>query len=73
LGGFRADYLGRVLGASAADAPFPALRWLAAQGAVAASLRGVFPTSSAPNHWAIASGLYPDWRVPAAGLRCPRG
>jgi predicted AlkP superfamily phosphohydrolase/phosphomutase len=58
LDGFRPDYLQHAL--SSPDA-FPALRYFAEQGVVARSLTPVFPSKTFPNHYAIATGLFPAW------------
>lgn len=50
--GFRADYRARNL--------TPTLDSLAAEGASALSLRPVFPSLTFPNHYAIATGQYPQ-------------
>ena len=51
LDGFRWDYPDRY--------PTPALDQLAARGVRAKALRPVFPTLTFPNHYTIATGLYP--------------
>jgi predicted AlkP superfamily pyrophosphatase or phosphodiesterase len=51
IDGFRADYLQRGL--------TPTLSALAAQG-ISAAMRPSFPSKTAPNHYAIVTGLRPD-------------
>ncbi len=51
IDGFRHDYLDRF--------PTPALQRVAATGVRAKSLRPVWPTLTFPNHYSIATGLYP--------------
>lgn len=51
IDGFRFDYLDRF--------PSPALQRIAAEGIRAESLRPVWPTLTFPNHFSIATGLYP--------------
>lgn len=51
IDGFRWDYLERY--------PAPALNRLAARGLRARSLVPVYPTLTFPNHYSIATGLYP--------------
>lgn len=51
IDGFRFDYLDRF--------PSPALQRIAANGIRAESLRPVWPTLTFPNHYSIATGLYP--------------
>jgi len=52
IDGFRWDYLDQY--------PTPALRELASRGVRADSLIPVFPTLTFPNHYTIATGLYPQ-------------
>jgi len=52
LDGFRWDY--------PENANTPVLDSLKSAGVVAASLKPSFPTKTFPNHYAIATGLYPD-------------
>ncbi len=52
IDGFRWDYLDQY--------PTPALRELAARGVQADALLPVFPTLTFPNHYSIATGLYPQ-------------
>jgi predicted AlkP superfamily pyrophosphatase or phosphodiesterase len=52
IDGFRADYLDRY--------PAPTLSVLARQGVRAKWMTPAFPTLTFPNHYAIATGLYPD-------------
>ncbi len=52
IDGYRADYLDR--GHS------PVLAALAADGVRAAGMRPVFPSLTYPNHYTLATGLYPD-------------
>ena len=52
IDGFSADYLSIY--------PTPALDRIAASGVRAESLRPVFPTLTFPNHYSIATGLYPS-------------
>ena len=51
LDGFRWDYLGHY--------PAPALERLAAGGVRAQSLQPVYPTLTFPNHYSLATGMYP--------------
>lgn len=51
IDGFRHDYLDRF--------PTPALQRIALTGVRATSLRPVWPTLTFPNHYSIATGLYP--------------
>lgn len=51
IDGFRHDYLDRY--------PTPALQRIAERGVRAKSLRPVWPTLTFPNHYSIATGLYP--------------
>ncbi|MGB5346685.1 MAG: ectonucleotide pyrophosphatase/phosphodiesterase [Woeseia sp.] len=51
IDGFRHDYLDRF--------PTPALQRIAANGIRAESMRPVWPTLTFPNHFSIATGLYP--------------
>lgn len=51
IDGFRFDYLDRH--------PVPALNRLAASGVRARALRPVYPTLTFPNHYSIATGLWP--------------
>ncbi|MGB5581809.1 MAG: ectonucleotide pyrophosphatase/phosphodiesterase, partial [Woeseia sp.] len=51
IDGFRHDYLDRF--------PTPALQRIASQGIRAKALRPVWPTLTFPNHYSIATGLYP--------------
>ena len=51
IDGFRADYLERDV--------TPTLSALAENG-VSAAMRPSFPSKTFPNHWAIATGVYPD-------------
>lgn len=50
--GFRYDYLNRV--------PTPNFDSLAANGVISEGLIPVFPTKTFPNHYSIATGLYPE-------------
>lgn len=50
--GFRHDYLNKV--------PTPNFDTLAANGTIAEGLIPVFPSKTFPNHYAIATGLYPE-------------
>ena len=60
--GFRADYLSHILAASAVDATaFPGFLWLLSHGSRAQAMLAQFPTVTFPNHWVIATGLYPAW------------
>lgn len=52
IDGFRADYLAKY--------PAPTLRRLAARGVRAKWMTPSFPSLTFPNHYAIATGLYPD-------------
>lgn len=52
IDGFRADYLDKY--------PAPTLRRLAARGVRARWMTPSFPSLTFPNHYAIATGLYPD-------------
>jgi predicted AlkP superfamily pyrophosphatase or phosphodiesterase len=52
LDGFRADYLGRY--------PAPTLQMLARRGVRARWMTPAFPSLTFPNHYTIATGLYPD-------------
>jgi predicted AlkP superfamily pyrophosphatase or phosphodiesterase len=52
IDGFRWDYLDQY--------PTPALHELAARGVQADALLPVFPTLTFPNHYSIATGLYPQ-------------
>ncbi|HKQ74826.1 MAG TPA: ectonucleotide pyrophosphatase/phosphodiesterase [Blastocatellia bacterium] len=52
IDGFRADYLDKY--------PAPTLSLLARQGVRAKWMKPAFPTLTFPNHYAIATGLYPD-------------
>lgn len=52
MDGFRWDYPDRY--------PTPELDKLAAEGVKAKALRPAFPTKTFPNHYTIATGLYPD-------------
>lgn len=52
LDGFRPDYLDKY--------PAPTLRWLAQKGVRAKWMTPAFPSLTFPNHYAIATGLYPD-------------
>ena len=52
LDGFRWDY--------AAGIPTPNLDYIAEHGVMAQSLRASFPTKTFPNHYSMATGLYPD-------------
>ena len=54
LDGFRWDYMARH------PRETPHLRELAEHGVVAASLVPVFPSNTFPNHYTIATGLYPS-------------
>ena len=51
IDGFRWDYQARYR--------TPNLDWVAAEGIKAESLKPVFPTLTFPNHYSIATGLYP--------------
>jgi len=51
IDGFRHDYLDRF--------PTPALQYIAETGVRARSMRPVWPTLTFPNHYSIATGLYP--------------
>lgn len=50
--GFRWDYPDKV--------PTPNLDYIAENGVKAKSLKPVFPTKTFPNHYSMATGLYPD-------------
>jgi predicted AlkP superfamily pyrophosphatase or phosphodiesterase len=52
MDGFRWDYMDKH--------PTPAMHALAARGVKAAALLPVFPTLTFPNHYSIATGLYPQ-------------
>ena len=52
IDGFRPDYLGKY--------PAPTLQMLAAQGVRAKWMTPSFPALTFPNHYAIATGLYPN-------------
>lgn len=52
LDGFRWDYPGKV--------PLPTLDSLARTGVKATSLKPAFPSITFPNHYSMATGLYPD-------------
>lgn len=52
IDGFRWDYMGRY--------PTPNMDRIAAAGSMAKRLLPVFPTLTFPNHYSIATGLYPD-------------
>ncbi len=52
MDGFRWDYARRV--------PTPNLDRIAGSGVVAESLKPSFPTKTFPNHYSMATGLYPD-------------
>ena len=52
IDGFRADYLDKY--------PAPTLGLLARQGVRAKWMTPTFPTLTFPNHYSIATGLYPD-------------
>lgn len=52
IDGFRADYLNKY--------PAPTLQMLAARGVRARWMTPAFPSLTFPNHYAIATGLYPD-------------
>jgi len=52
IDGFRADYLDRGL--------TPNIAALAAQGVRAQAMRPAFPSVTFPNHYTLATGLYPD-------------
>jgi len=52
LDGFRWDYAEKV--------PTPNLDKIAAMGVKAESIKASFPTKTFPNHYSIATGLYPD-------------
>jgi alkaline phosphatase D len=52
LDGFRWDYADSV--------PTPNLDYIALQGVKAKSLKPSFPTKTFPNHYTLATGLYPD-------------
>ena len=52
IDGFRWDYMDRH--------PTPNMDWIAATGTKAERLLPVFPTLTFPNHYSIATGLYPD-------------
>ncbi|MGE0132515.1 MAG: ectonucleotide pyrophosphatase/phosphodiesterase [Blastocatellales bacterium] len=52
IDGFRADYLGKH--------PAPTLRLLADEGVRAKWMTPAFPSLTFPNHYTIATGLYPD-------------
>lgn len=52
IDGFRWDYMSRY--------PTPNLDRIAAAGSMAQRLLPVFPTLTFPNHYSIATGLYPD-------------
>jgi predicted AlkP superfamily pyrophosphatase or phosphodiesterase len=52
LDGFRWDYAARV--------PTPNLDYIARNGVKAESLKPSFPSKTFPNHYSIATGLYPD-------------
>lgn len=54
IDGFRHDYLDR------ADVDAPTLRRIAEEGVRAESLIPAFPTKTFPNHYTIATGLYPE-------------
>lgn len=60
--GFRADYLSHILANAPSDTTsFPAFRWLLSHGTRAQAMQSQFPTVTFPNHWVIATGLYPAW------------
>lgn len=62
--GFRWDYMDR--------APTPALDRLAAEGVRAERLIAAFPTKTFPNHYTIATGLYPEHHgIVANNIRDP--
>lgn len=52
MDGWRWDYAGRV--------PTPNLDRIAAQGVQAEYVKPAFPTKTFPNHYSMATGLYPD-------------
>jgi alkaline phosphatase D len=52
MDGFRWDYTGK--------APTPNFDRMAAKGVKAKSLKPSFPTKTFPNHYSMATGLYPD-------------
>jgi alkaline phosphatase D len=52
LDGFRWDYPDRI--------PTPNLDYIAENGVKARSLQASFPTKTFPNHYSMATGLYPD-------------
>ena len=52
LDGFRWDYPDRI--------PTPNLDYIAQHGVKARSLQASFPTKTFPNHYSMATGLYPD-------------
>ncbi|MDD5508556.1 MAG: ectonucleotide pyrophosphatase/phosphodiesterase [Bacteroidales bacterium] len=52
IDGFRWDYAGR--------ADLPNLRFMAQNGVKAEALIPCFPTKTFPNHYSLATGLYPD-------------
>ncbi len=54
IDGFRSDYLDRL------DVEAPTLRMLGARGVRADRLVPVFPTKTFPNHYSLATGLYPE-------------
>ena len=63
LDGFRADYVSHILAAPQVpgSSPLPAFRYLLANGARAQAMLPAFPSKTFPNHYTIATGLYPAW------------
>ena len=52
MDGFRWDYAGRV--------ETPNLDYIASRGVIAEYVKPVFPSKTFPNHYSMATGLYPD-------------
>lgn len=64
MDGFRWDYASRV--------PTPNLDRIAAQGVMAEYVKPAFPTKTFPNHYSMATGLYPDNHgIVANNFYCP--
>ncbi|HSV89101.1 MAG TPA: ectonucleotide pyrophosphatase/phosphodiesterase [Bacteroidales bacterium] len=64
LDGWRWDYSARV--------PTPNLDGIATQGVMVEYLKPVFPTKTFPNHYSMATGLYPDNHgIVANNFYCP--